>query len=220
MTTVFPIEYKCPVCGHVHTTDVMGSTSAFRGPDLDGRPSPLARDTIYLHIKECPNCHFASYGTPDSTEIDRDFLESENYKNCDFIQFKSHRVMLFYRVFMISRETGNLRAMLFNLVNCAWVCDDDGDIENAIKFRIQINDLFNEIFDFSDSENDGILIVKADFMRRAHLFDELIDEFKDRTFEEPFYENMRKFQIEKAKEKDDGIYTCDDVEGYNEFKYG
>ena len=197
MTTVFPIEYKCPVCGHVHTTDVMGSTSAFRGPDLDGRPSPLARDTIYLHIKECPNCHFASYGTPDSTEIDRDFLESENYKNCDFIQFKSHRVMLFDRV-----------------------CDDDGDIENAIKFRIQINDLFNEIFDFSDSENDGILIVKADFMRRAHLFDELIDEFKDRTFEEPFYENMRKFQIEKAKEKDDGIYTCDDVEGYNEFKYG
>lgn len=220
MTTVFPTKYKCPVCGHVHETNVMGSTNAFGAPDLDGRPSPMARDTIYLHIKQCPHCLFASFGIPESTEITRDFVESENYRNCDGIQFKSSRAEPFYRVFMISRELGNPRKILFDLFNCAWVCDDDSDRENAIKFRIQINDLFNELYDFSDGNKQGTLLIKADFMRRAHLFDELIDELEDKTFEEPFYENLRKFQIEKAKEKDDAIYTCDDIEGYEEFYYG
>ena len=220
MTTIDYTEYKCPLCGHTHTTDFMTSTSAFRGPDLDGRPSPLARQTIYLHINECPNCGFASLGIPDSTTVSRDFVESEAYINCEGINFKSDRAKVFYRVFLISKEEGNPYSTLSNLINCAWVCDDDGDEENSINLRVRINELFDSLFDFNDKENDGVFITKIDIMRRAHLFDELIEELKDKTFDESFYTNLCKFQIEKAKEKDAGRYTCDDVEGYHEFRYG
>lgn len=220
MTTVAETVYKCPLCGFAHTTDCMTSTSAFGAPDLDGRPSPMARLTIYLFIKECPNCGFTSYGFPEHTSVSREFIQSDNYLNCDNIDFKTERAKLFYKVYLISKEEGLINRALTDLVHCAWVCDDDDDEENSIKLRLLINDLFNELYDFKSDEEDYAHLIKLDFMRRGHLFDELIEEVRHKTFSKSFYNKVKDFQMEKAKNRDAGKYTFDDIEGYEEYKYG
>lgn len=99
-------------------------------------------------------------------QISEEFLKTDSYQSCDNIDFENDLSRIFYRQHLIEHENIDK----FNaLLCCAWACDDAEDMENAIKIR---NKALKSIKDLDLDETT--IIRKADIMRRAQRFDELI----------------------------------------------
>jgi hypothetical protein len=58
MTTVFETAVTCAVCGREQSVQEMGSTSSFGPMDLDTRPPPVRRHSLWLWVHECEECGF------------------------------------------------------------------------------------------------------------------------------------------------------------------
>lgn len=57
---------------------------------------------------------------------------------------------------------------------------------------------------------ETLTIAKADVLRRAELFDQVIEEYSGKVFSEDLLNEICQFQIEKAKQKDADCYrVCD-----------
>ena len=55
--------------------------------------------------------------------------------------------------------------------------------------------------------------MKADILRRSGDYDKVIALYEGMHFEEPLLDQIRMFQIERAKAHDDGCYTVAEVTG-------
>lgn len=213
MTTIIPEKIKCQVCGKEITVNLIGSTNAMGYADLDLRPPEMQRSTMYQSTSmcECGNV-FESASKGGSREL----IESDAYQSCDGIDFGSQKAVMFYRAYLIDKESNpnDLASNFFHILQAAWACDDF-DIENARKMRlIGINLLEQIIKDdrYADRKNDNLLM-QADLLRRSAKFDLLIEKFQNMKFEDEIYQKIIDFQIEKASQKDDSRYTVGDVIG-------
>ena len=192
---------------------MIGSTNAMGYADLDLRPPEMQRSTMYQSTSmcECGNV-FESASKGGSREL----IESDAYQSCDGIDFGSQKAVMFYRAYLIDKESNpnDLASNFFHILQAAWACDDF-DIENARKMRlIGINLLEQIIKDdrYADRKNDNLLM-QADLLRRSAKFDLLIEKFQNMKFEDEIYQKIIDFQIEKASQKDDSRYTVGDVIG-------
>ena len=68
----------------------------------------------------------------------------------------------------------------------------------------------------SDPKNSDYVLIKADILRRSGEFDELIEKYSDLIIGDEHLDKVITFQILKARQRDDGCYTVDDVK--NEMK--
>ena len=159
------------------------STNTQDYPDLDLRPAEMQRSTMFTWILECPHCGYIAGTFRNKPQITEEFLKSESYMTCD--------------------------ACFFNLLHCAWDCDDKND-ENAVKMRKLALDQFDDL-KYEDEEKKNYLAIKANLLRRSRQFDQLIEEFSDITIGDEIYDNVIQFQIEKALEKDTKCYTVGDT---------
>ena len=209
MTTMFDIEQKCPVCGKVSSHQVLGSTNTMDYPDLDLRPAEMQRSTMNTWIDECPHCGYVSGDFRNETSIDEEFLKSESYLTCDGIEFIGYLSKRFYRAYMIAREMKDSNKCFFNLLHCAWDCDDKND-SNAVKMRKLALEHFDDL-EYDENEKKNYLAIKADLLRRSGQFDQVIEEFSGITIGEEPYDLIFQFQIEKSKEKDAECYTVGDA---------
>ena len=213
MTMIHTESKKCPVCGEEVEIRLLMSTNAMGYADLDLRPPEMQRSTMYQTTTMC-NC--GNVFESQSEGGFRELVESENYQNCDGIEFNSPKAIMFYRAYLIDKNANpdDLISNYFHILRAAWACDDT-DNANAVKMREMATDLINAILEdkrYDDRKNDHLLM-KADLLRRSGHFDELIDQFKDIRFENELYQQIIDFQIEKAAEKDDSCYTVGDVIG-------
>lgn len=213
MTTIIPTKIKCPACGKEITVDLIGSTNAMGYADLDLRPPEMQRSTMYQStcMCECGNV-FESESNGGSREL----VESEAYQSCDGIDFNSQKAVMFYRAYMIDRESNpnDLASNFFHILYAAWACDDF-DRENARKMRLIGINLLEQIINdeqYEHVKNENLLI-QADLLRRSGKFDLVIEKFKEIKFEDELYQQIIDFQIEKANQKDDSRYTVGDVIG-------
>ncbi len=131
MTTLAQVKMRCGLCGEVSPQHVVASTSSYGAPDLDLRPSPLARYTIHISVRRCPVC---GYCAPDLSAADQgieslvaqeeylQLLEDQDFpetaRNC-----RCHAYLL--------RATGNHAAAGHADLWAAWICDDDDLAEPA-----------------------------------------------------------------------------------------
>ena len=210
MTTIIPVDQKCSVCGYTSPQKVLGSTNSWGYPDLDFRPAPMQRDTMFTWLAECPQCGYVAGNLENGSEIRIDFVKSEGYLTCDGNEFISDVARRFYRRFMIEREIGNDYQCFLNLHRCAWSCDDNED-PLARDIRMLAMEYLDRIIDLDTNERDALLLIKADFLRRTSQFDKVIEEFKDTTFDDERYTQIIRFQILKASESDSDCYTGKDV---------
>ena len=210
---IHTISKKCPVCGEEVDINLLMSTNAMGYADLDLRPPEMQRSTMYQTTRMC-SC--GNVFDSDSEGGSKELVESESYQNCDGIEFKSERAIIFYRLYLIDKDSNpdNFLSNYFHILKAAWACDDF-DNENSSKMREIAIDLIDKIIEnenHPEKKND-YLLMKADLMRRSGHFDELIDQFNDIKFEDELYQQIIDFQIEKAGEKDDSRYTVGDVIG-------
>ena len=100
--------------------------------------------------------------------------------------------------------------LFFALLNAAWACDDEGDLENAIICRKKSLE-FLDVLISENKESYGLMVQKADILRRSGEFDALIKEYENAEYPDELLNKIISFQLEKARIKDDGCYTVADV---------
>ena len=177
--------------------------------DLDTRPPEMQRSTMYLWIQECPHCGYISGEISDETSITPEYLQSEEYLSCNGKDIKSDLAKQFYKYYMINMRDNNLKDAFYASLHAAWASDDKEDVEMANICRSQCIDLISQIID--NAENQTLIVMKADLMRRMGRFEDVILEYSDMKLEEELLQKIVKFQVSKAMEKDPAVYRVEDV---------
>lgn len=208
MTVMQNRDMKCGLCGETSSQPVLFSTNSWGYSDLDLRPPAMQRDTMNTWVLECPHCGYVAGRLEDKPNIDKNFLESESYKTCEGNEFKSGMSRIFYKRYMIYRHENDLEGEFYNVLHCAWACDDVED-PLAVDMRKLACELLERILETKIDENLNIL--KVDLLRRSHQFDRLIEEYGNVALEDKLQNDLIRFQIEKAYLKDDACYTIKDV---------
>ena len=216
MTTYANDECKCAVCGTTKEYYGWCSATTFSGPDLDLRPAEMMRGTMREWVQSCPECGYVSSDVSNPTSVTREWLKSEKYRRCDGISFNSGLARKFYKYYLINLEDQKRKSAFFAVLHAAWACDDAEDEENAKRCReiaipLATSLIEEEIED--EEERDNIKLIKADLMRRADQFDELITTYSSVHFDDELLTQIIEFQIEKAKERDTACYRVEDVTG-------
>ena len=209
MTTIRKIEQKCPVCKKPSLVSVLTSTSTWGYPDLDLRPAEMQRSSMFAWLAECPHCGYVSGNFNNETDITEEFLQGDDYKSLEGFEFKSDLAKRFFKAFLIAKELNDTRKCFFNLLHCAWACDDAAD-SNATEIRKKALS-YIDAFEAGEDEKQNLLCMKADLLRRSGQFDRVVEEFKDVTIGEELHDKIINFQIGKAEKKDTACYTVEDV---------
>ena len=208
MSMRISVSCKCPVCRAEFRRNVLASTSTFGSPDLDLRPAPMQRSTMHLWLQECPECGYVDARMEEPAGIDAAFLESAAYLICDGLRFKDDLAVRFYRYYLLCRERKDARKAFQAALHAAWVCDDRADREHAIHCRkLALAELEMLLADAKDRET--LLVQRADILRRAGLFDQLLAEYGDLSFPQEQLNRIIAFHLEKAAQRDDGCYTLE-----------
>jgi len=193
-------EIKCSLCGKISKQPVLLISNQFGYQDLDLRPSEMYRSTINTWVLECPHCGYVATNLDDELTIDKDFLESEQYKTCDGIEFESKLSEIFYKYYLIQTKISEDVDSFFAILQCVWTCDDANDEDNSkLTRRIAIN-IADKIIESGKDRDNRFILLKADLLRRSGEFDQLIEEYENLTLDDELLDNIIKFHIKKAYE--------------------
>ncbi|MBQ9390284.1 MAG: hypothetical protein IJR27_06610 [Synergistaceae bacterium] len=221
-TTFSGVKSKCSVCGTENEFSVLSSTNAFGPSDLDLRPPEMKRSTMPMWVQECSNCGYAASDIKDPLGTSPEFLKSEGYISCEGTAFKSRLAARFYRQYMIARKCDDPMTAFNAALHAAWSCDDADDYEGAKICREKAAVLAEKLIAderLNESGRESITLMRADILRRAGHFEEVIRGYSNVKFSGKTgnnYEVMNKvvkFEVEKAKERDVKCYTVSDVLG-------
>ncbi len=207
MSAVFRMKLRCAVCGKENEYSVLGSTNAFGSPDLDLRPPEMERSTMYLWVMECPDCGYVSDSVEDETSIDPDFLKSPKYLLCDGIRFRDPLAGLFYKDHLISLQEGDTRGAFYALLHAAWACDDKRDRKQAVKCRSLSLPFLTELIENGGDDKNGLQVMRADIMRRAGCFDELLKEYTSVSLGDELLDKLLAFEQALAEKRDTACHT-------------
>ena len=211
MSSVTNIESVCAICGAKKDYPLLTSIHHSGNDDLDLRPGGIHRGSMFAWVQECPSCGYISENISDPSSVTKHWLRLKKFRSCDGIRFKSEMARTFFKKHMIDMEDGNKKGAFFALVHTAWLCDDANDPVNADQCRKRAIILADKLL-CDDDEGEKIRLIRMDLMRRAGCFKQMIEEYSLYKFDNELWDEIRRFQIEKAKEKDTGVYDMDDVE--------
>jgi hypothetical protein len=177
MTTMFPKQVTCGVCGSISNVMEILSTNAFGSADLDTRPPEMRRSTLCHDVHRCPSC---GYCAPDistaSSEVNA-ILQSAEYQirlNDTTCPDKCNDFLCFA---LIAKAQGDISKAVWATVNAAWICDDEKNMDAAIYCRTLAISLIDEMRSrgLSLVEQRGTTeAVKTDLLRRAGCFPEAL----------------------------------------------
>ena len=213
MSRIVPMECKCAICGATNKYRVLASTNTFGGPDLDLRPSEMKRSTMSVWIQECPECGYISEQVSDPSDVTREWIQSKTYLTCSGIPFVSDLARQFYKYYLINLEDKNPEDAFFAVLHAAWACDDKNDDINAKHCRELAISLATKLIESIYDNIENIMLMRADLMRRAGLFETMIDAYASVQFDEELLNQILRFEVEKAKEKNTACYRVADVTG-------
>jgi len=211
MTRIIRDEQRCAICGETNAYGVIASTNAFGASDLDLRPPEMQRSTMPYWVQECPKCGYVAKSVADETNVDSEFLNSQGYRSCDGIEFKSALATRFYKHYLISHHDGANETAFNALLHAAWACDDSSDDDNALRCRLLSLPLLLGLIDEESDYRETLLLVKADILRRAGRFDELLTEYASVSFSDDLINAILAFQLSLAEKKDSSCYRVSDV---------
>lgn len=135
MTTLYPVEQICGVCGATSRHQPLGSAETMGTPDLDMRPAPMARWTLAEQIQQCPECGYCSRDIALASETAKKMVHSEAYQ--DELAREDYPVLsrrYLCAALILSAEGDDGAAGRAALMG-AWAADDAGDWQTAREVR-------------------------------------------------------------------------------------
>ncbi|NLE03049.1 MAG: hypothetical protein GX640_24525 [Fibrobacter sp.] len=136
MTTVFLAEKQCFACGSKSQYPLVDLNLSIIGPrDLDGRPSLIQRSSVYLWVQRCYCCGYCAPEITQGNNDDLEVIDSPEYQkqlnDPDFPE--TANTFLCHSMIMTNSEL--FADAGWAKVFAAWICDDNGYKEAAIKCR-------------------------------------------------------------------------------------
>ena len=131
MTTIYPVEQVCAVCGATSTHNTIGSTNTMGPSDLDMRPAPMERWTLEEQIQCCPHCGYCAADISEATEAARGVVANDAYR--DELRREGYpeltcRYLCASLILSVDGRDGQAgRAALMG----AWAADDAADTREA-----------------------------------------------------------------------------------------
>lgn len=176
MTTMFPAEVTCALCGETSTHDVMMSTNTFGSPDLDLRPAPMQRHTMSMWLQRCPGCGLCAHrlGTVEDPGAVRAIVDSPAYQaKIGEGSGLPELARTFVGAAHLAGERDGPWAAGQHMREAAWVCDDAGDRPGAVRCRSRAVELIEAArADGREPPADPptVLALLTDLARRAGRF--------------------------------------------------
>jgi len=211
LTTLFDQSISCSVCGKESQHKGVGSTSSFGSTDLDTRPPQMQRSTMSFWVQECPHCGYVNGSLEKPINLDKDYLETSEYKDFHGEPPVSALAQRFIRKARISIKKESYVEAFWDYLHAAWASDDKKDQAWQIELRklaLQAMEKFGD-----DIMKDSYRVIRADLLRRSHQFERVVQEYENVRFKDDLLNKIVQFEILKAKNKDAETYTVKNVTG-------
>lgn len=124
MTTFASAVVTCAACSCEFKISTVISTNAFGSADLDTRPPPMRRNTMYSWVRRCPSC---GYCASDVTRIDeclKPVLTSANYRAQLLDSRYPDLAASFLCSAILHEAAGRYDFAVWSTLHAAWVLDD------------------------------------------------------------------------------------------------
>ena len=135
MTTMFEYKTTCAVCSTGKRFRAISSTNSMGSPDLDTRPPPMQRSTIWAWVQRCDSCGYCASNLDHAPDEARDVIHGQAYRqqlnNPDYPELANS----FLCKYLIEFESGLYAHATWSLVHASWACDDAGSSEQASECR-------------------------------------------------------------------------------------
>lgn len=212
MSTYAKVTTVCPICGKSFESKVLTSASSFGSQDLDSRPAPMRRYTMDTWVHHCPHCGFSAQSMKDADGATKESIDAFYSESRELIKTvsgagKETLAEFFLQVYSRRLNEGNFENAFLIALSAAWDCDDRKNTEGATCCR----NLAIEALEHVDNPVADYDAIKADMLRRAGRFDEVVERFSSYHSDKELINKVIAFQIEKAKASDATCYTMDDV---------
>lgn len=204
---------KCCKCNAKCNVVVLESTNTFGSPDLDLRPPEMQRSTMDMWLQECPHCGYINYDLALDNGINKDFINSKQYKASltDNKDSKYGLACKFYKFYLEMMELDLISKAYIALLHTAWCCDDIKEYEIAKDCRNKMTKLF-ELFSEDDKNNENIIARHIDVMRRAGKFEDIIKQYSNFCAKTDIIQKVITFQIKLSMANDDSCYRIEDCD--------
>lgn len=206
-------EFICSVCGEKSVHTVITETDQPTGvPDLDLRPAGAPRKYMKYQVMECPGCGYCN-STPDIPfYLDREYLDSEEYKSCAGILTANEDASRLIKKALILAGNHSYKEAVKSWLSAAWLLDDDSDRRNAANCRRSAVRLMDEHPAAFKGDNN-FRILMADLLRRSGDFDRVIREFEGMAFRSQIMTAIAFFEVQLASREDAEAHRADEVPG-------
>lgn len=135
MTKIVAENVPCFVCGKSSEQRVIHSTNQLGAPDLDGRPSEMARSTMPYWVQNCPHCGYCAANLARGHESARDTVKSPAYQAQLHAPDTPSLANGFLCAAMLAGAARRLPDAVQHRLHAAWVADDSGQNELARQYR-------------------------------------------------------------------------------------
>ncbi|NVJ27062.1 hypothetical protein HUW62_38185 [Myxococcus sp. AM011] len=134
-------QVTCAVCGGVSEQRTLQCVSTFGRPDLDGRPSVMARSTMGLWTQLCPACGYCATTLTQALPRAREVVHSVTYRARLHHPEAPALFNRFLCLALLHDAEGLVRDSAEFRTHAAWVADDAGLEESARRCRSEAADL-------------------------------------------------------------------------------
>lgn len=200
----------CSVCGKESSHMVITEVQADGVPDLDLRPSGSHRDSMEFWVMECPECHYCNGTLETPLDADKTYFESKEYTTLGGIETENVLVSRFVRKALVNLRNRDYNEAVKSYLYGAWVSDDEENTVTAAECRREaISIMENSTL----LENDDMMLLRADLLRRTGQFDKVIAEYGKKFFENPFILLSSKYEVRLSRDGDSSAHKMSDIPG-------
>ena len=216
MTIIKPMHFKCAICKESNEFHVPMSATSVGSPDLDTRPSEMARSLIYNLIQRCNSCGYCAFDISNCKNNTKIIVKSDQYQ--DILNDKSlPTVAASYMALSYENIQHNkFSEAAWNLIHSAWICDDESKHELAKVFRKKSLECIAKAKaknqKISD-QDEACELIKIDLCRRSGLYSEAIticESINQKTADEMLLKII-KFQISLIHNRDTSAHTVSEA---------
>ena len=215
MSTFRRDKVKCCVCGKPSEEMTCMSTNAFGYSDLDFRPPHSARSTMFMTMKLCPNCGFASPRTLRWSRLEniKEIVYSDEYQNLFKTLPQINSGLKAYLSAYLDEISGDFHHAIEHYKMAAWGFDCPN--EECQKVTRMCRDKTMALIEQYDDPYHSFINspVYIDFKRRNGDFEgalKAIKEVKKWIVNRKNMDKWIKFETELCKNKDTKRHTCEE----------
>lgn len=209
MSQVMTEPVRCAACGKKSEQNILVSTNTFGSSDLDLRPPKMERSTMVYWVQKCPYCGYVAEQLDKIPKINAPFLKTDEYKKCLGLVFDSNLAKKFFQQYLIQVVEKDAERSFYAALHAAWACDDAEDESNAELCRkyalVELDKLIEK------TKDETLIIRRADLLRRARLFDKVIEDYENKIYSDDLLNQIVTFQVNRAYAQDSACYTVEDA---------